>query len=193
MIIPNIRASFGRRDAMHLIGLLAGDDEELRDASLKRLDAGGIDVLLDDPRVRNALLTDVRAGAAPELIFYVLVRQALLEGDVEDRGMADYVASLLLEFGQERRAYRVSEVAGEEYRYLVDIAAGRRAADTRQKFLLNTHMGNLSLWLSGLFPQYLHRREQRPGGALSALLRTDGHLGLPTGVGESGGCTIRSG
>jgi len=148
---------------MHLIGLLAGDDEELRDASLKRLDAGGIDVLLDDPRVRNALLTDVRAGAAPELIFYVLVRQALLEGDVEDRGMADYVASLLLEFGQERRAYRVSEVAGEEYRYLVDIAAGRRAADTRQKFLLNTHMGNLSLWLSGLFPQYLHRREQRRG------------------------------
>ncbi len=163
MILPNIRASFGRRDAMHLVGLIASDDEALRESVLKRLDAEGIDTLLDDPRVRNALLTDTRASASPELIFYVLVRQALLEGGVNEPAAADYVSALLLKFGQERRAYRVSDDTEDEYQYLVDIAQGRHSADARQSFLLNTHMGNLSLWLAGLFPQYLHRREQRRG------------------------------
>ena len=35
--------------------------------------------VLDDPRVRNALLTDPAVSASPTLVFYVLVRQARLE------------------------------------------------------------------------------------------------------------------
>ncbi|MEZ4424708.1 MAG: hypothetical protein R3E98_14960 [Gemmatimonadota bacterium] len=163
MILPTIRASFGRQDAMHLVGLLAGDDDMLRAAAEQRLDAGGIDALLDDPRVRNALLTDRRAASPPELIFYVLVRHALLEGGIDDRVMADYVATLVVSFGRERRAYRPSEHSDDEYRYLVDIVLHRTRVGADEAFLLNLHLGNLSLWLSGLFPQYLQRRERLRG------------------------------
>ena len=35
MILPTVRASFGRRDALHLVDLLARRDPELRDAALE--------------------------------------------------------------------------------------------------------------------------------------------------------------
>ena len=56
MILPTIRASFSRRDVLHLVQA-AGckGDEEIRrscgdDASTKRVP----DAILDDPRVLNA-------------------------------------------------------------------------------------------------------------------------------------------
>ena len=83
MILPTIRASFDRSDALHLVDLLARHDPDLRDAARSRLEEHGSDSLLDDPRVRNALLTDPDVQAPPSLVFYVLVRQALLEGGIE--------------------------------------------------------------------------------------------------------------
>src|SRR5207244_3342534 len=89
MILPTVRASFGRRDALHLVDLLARRDPELREAARARLEEAGPDSLLDDPRVRNALLTDPDVQAPPSLVFYVLVRQALLEGGIDSAAIAD--------------------------------------------------------------------------------------------------------
>src|SRR5687767_8089250 len=108
MILPTIRASFGRRDALHLVDLLARHDPELRDAARVRLEEHGPDSLLDDPRVRNALLTDPDVAAPPALVFYVLVRQALLEGGIDSAATADFVASLVIAFARTERAYRIS-------------------------------------------------------------------------------------
>lgn len=163
MILPTLRASFGRQDAVHLVRLLGGGDEELRDSAQARLDADGLDALLDDPRTLNALLTDPEAAARPELVFYVLVRHSLLEGGVRDRGTADYVASLLVGFGAGDRAYRPTDAAPERYAYLVDLVARLQGADAREAFLLRTHLGNYSLWLAGLFPDFLEARTRRRG------------------------------
>lgn len=163
MILPALRASFGRADARHLVSLLGRQDPDLREGALRRLDEEGIDALLDDPRTLNALLTDPEAAARPDLVFYVLVRQALLEAGVGERGIADYVASLLLGFGAGDRAYRVSDQAPERYSYLVDLVARLQGADPREAFLLRTHLGNHSLWLAGLFPDFLEARSQRRG------------------------------
>jgi hypothetical protein len=66
-------------------------------------------------------------------------------------------------FGRGRRAYRVTDGSPKEYRYLVDLVMGRAKLETREAFLLDAHLGNLSLWLAGLFPQYLEARERRRG------------------------------
>ena len=163
MILPTLRASFGREDATQLIGLLARNDSSLRENAIRRLEEEGFDAILDDPRVLNALLTDPAPSARPELVFYVLVRQTLLEAGVADRGTADYVASLLVQFGAGDRAYRVSEGAPERYGYLVDMVQRLGDADAREAFLLRTHLGNFSLWLAGLFPDYLEARVHRRG------------------------------
>jgi hypothetical protein len=60
--------------------------------------------------------------ARPELVFYVLVRHALLEDGINDRGLADYLSALVLTFGR-AAAPTTSREDNAEYRYLVDIAA----------------------------------------------------------------------
>lgn len=164
MILPTVRASLTRRDALHLVDLLGRHDAELHEAARQRLETGGLDALLDDPRVRSALLTDPDVAAPPAVIFYVLVRQALLEAGVDDPGTADFVASVVLAFGRAGRAYRVREDDEHEYLYLVDLVERLRTAPEGEAFLVRSHLGNFSLWLAGLFPDYLESRSRRKGG-----------------------------
>ena len=164
MILPTIRASLTRDDALHLVDLLGRDDPELRRSARERLEARGVDALLDDPRVRNALLTDPDVRVAPSVVFFVVIRQALLEGGVDDPGIADFVASLVMAFGRARAAYRPASDDDAEYFYLVDLLDQLRTADGRRAFLLHSHLGNFSLWLAGLFPDYLDTRRRRRGG-----------------------------
>ncbi len=163
MILPTTRASLGRQEARHLVRLLGEGDEELRRGAERRLEEQGVDSLLDDPRLLNALLTGSDVSASPALIFYVMVRHGLLEGGIDDRALADYVSSMVLNFGRGRRAYRISERAEEEFCYLVDVVTSLGEAGERKAFLLRAHLGNYSLWISGLFPDYLQARVRRKG------------------------------
>jgi hypothetical protein len=180
MIIPVIRASLGRREALQLVDLLGRRDAGLREGARARLESDGVDGLLDDPRTLNALLTEEDVKSRPELVFYVLVRQSLLERGIDDPVAADYVASMLLRFGQRRRAYRISDGGAEEYGYLVDLTAKLRTAGPEEAFLLRAHMGNFALWLSGLFPDYLDARVQRRGGPPIAYYESVGSAGYQT-------------
>jgi hypothetical protein len=92
----------------------------------------------------------------------MLVRHALLEDGITDRFLADYLAALLLAFGDGDRAYR-PEDDGAEFLYLVDVLAAADAARGERAFLLRAHLGEMALWLSGLFPDHIAARVQRRG------------------------------
>ena len=105
-----------------MLWLLTRGSEQERARSEERLREEGFDAILDDPRTLNALLAQGGFSTASEpLVFYVLVRHALLEGNISDRVIADYLAALLINFGHGRRAYRISEDELPEYFYLVDL------------------------------------------------------------------------
>ena len=163
MILPTIRASLSRSDAQRLVQLLGRSDPELAEAASLRLEESGIGSLLDDPRVQNALLTDTDVSIAPPVIFYVLVRQALLEGGIDDESTSDYVASMLVSFGRAGRAYQISNEEDVEFHYLTDMISELRSAEGRRRFLLRVHLGDFALWMSGLFPDYLEARTRRKG------------------------------
>ena len=163
MILPTIRASLSRSDGQQLVRLLGREDPELGEAARLRLEENGIGSLLDDPRIRNALLSDAGVSVPPSVIFYVLVRQALLEGGIDDENTSDYVASMLVSFGRAGRAYRISGEDDSEFHYLTDMISELRSADGRRRFLLRVHMGDFALWMSGLFPDYLEARTRRKG------------------------------
>ncbi len=164
MILPNVRASFGRAEAGAVLGLLSEGEAELRECNEQRLREEGFDALLDDPRTLNALLRrDAGASVPARLIYYVLVRHALLEVGVTNRSLADYVASLLLDFGVRDRSRRIDPDDGQRYDYLVDIVAALDTAKGRRAFLLQAHLGNYALWVSGLFPDRIVARVQRRG------------------------------
>lgn len=164
MILPNVRSSLDRNEAAYLVWLLSRGDERGRAREEARLHEEGIDAILDDPRTFNALMTSAgMPGAPPRLIYYVLVRHALLEGGIGDRTLADYVASLLVEFGERDRARHVEEDDEEAFDYLVDIVSAAHDATSGRAFLLHAHLGNFALWLSGLFPDSITARVQRRG------------------------------
>ncbi|HSJ23353.1 MAG TPA: hypothetical protein VK929_01635 [Longimicrobiales bacterium] len=161
MILPTIRNSFDRGDAGFVVWLLTRGAESARAREESRLREDGLDAILDDPRTLNALLTGREFSTArPELVFYVLIRHALLEDGINDRGLADYLAALVVAFGRGGRAYHMAEDT-TEYRYLVDIVAAADSSDGRQAFMLRAHLGEFALWLSGLFPDHITTREQR--------------------------------
>jgi hypothetical protein len=163
MIVPNIRASLDRADAAYVVWLLTRGDEQARAREEDRLQEQGFDALLDDPRTFNTLLAGRDFSTAPpQLVFYLLVRHALLEDGVADRALADYLAALLLTFGREGRAYRIAEEP-TEYRYLTDIVAEGDRATGARAFMLRAHLGEFALWLSGLFPDHITARVHRRG------------------------------
>ena len=157
MIRPNVRASFGRREAEFLVSLAGPGGEE-------RLREEGLDALLDDAAVVRALLKRQGVSSAPApLVFYLLVRHALLEREIADRQMADYTAALLLEFGNAGRAHRVHADDPEQLLYLADILVAMERERGDREFQLRVHLGNFALWLAGVFPEYITHRVRRRG------------------------------
>jgi hypothetical protein len=157
MIRPNVRVSFGRKEAELLLALAGPGAEE-------RLRSQGIDGLLDDVSVFRAFLQRDGVSAAPApLVFYLLVRHAFLAREIHDRRLADYTAALLLEFGKAGRAHQVPGSEDREFRYLADILAELELARGEREFHLRMHLGNLALWMGGLFPDHITHRVQRRG------------------------------
>jgi hypothetical protein len=165
MILPNVRASFGRAEAGYVIWLLTKGSEAARESAEIRLREEGFDAILDDPRTLNAILAqDGGFSSAPlSLVFYVLVRHSLLEHGISDRLLADYLAALMMEYSKGKRAYRVDENDNAEYSYLVDIVTAAESATGHTRFMLQAHLGDFALWLSGLFPDYITSRVQKRG------------------------------
>lgn len=165
MIVPNVRASFGEEEADWLVRLLSRGDAAREEHWEAVLAEQGMDRLLDDPRTLEALLDRDGVEVLPSrLVLYVILRRSLLDRGLESRTIADYVTALVHEFGFGRRARRISEHDEEEYGYLVDILDEMTRAEGRRAFLLQAHLGNFALWLSGLFPDFIAERVRRKGG-----------------------------
>lgn len=159
MLRRHTRAKLSLEDLQFVVAALCKKGE--REATLLRLlgDAEMRDAMLEHPRVLERLLESRQMLAiTPFLYFYLLVRAALKEFEIDDREAAEYIANLLVEFGKESRAHRVHEQATKEYHYLVDLMNDLLHAGDEEKFYLRSHLGNYSLFLTGLFPARVYHR-----------------------------------
>ena len=130
----------------------------------ERLRQDGFDALLDDAMLVRRLLQrrGVELTPAP-LLFYLLVRHALLEREIHDRQLADYTAAVLLEFGRIGRADPFRREALPDTIYLTDILKEIDRARGEREFALRVHLGHVALWLGGVFPDFITARVQRRG------------------------------
>jgi hypothetical protein len=165
MIRANTRGRLTAADLQLVILLLSRGSAHRRAYIERRLASEGPDPLLDSPELLERLLT-VRTMLVPSeaLFFYVLVRHTLRGTGLDDRDLADYLAALLLDFGQRDRAWRVDWNDDQRHRYLVDILGDLEASDGARRFKVMVHLGNYALWLAGLFPDYIAARHLRKGG-----------------------------
>jgi hypothetical protein len=179
MIFANIRQQISRNDAqlaLHLVGRASDTAYEYAELTLRD---DGMDAILDDPRLLSGLLEARPAMHASYALFtYVVVRHALRRAGVDDRMLADYVASVMLHFGLRDRAHRISDVDDQSYDTLAGVSADVETMDPKRSFLARAHLGNYALWFSGIFPDYIVSRHWRRGGPDLDYYETMGRRGF---------------
>jgi hypothetical protein len=144
----------GERDAVTLVELLT--DAEARDS------------ILDHPSLLEAVLEDAAAlTISPQLYFYILIRHVLKERGLIDRALSDYVASLLENFSQTARMRSPGNGDAAPIQYVTDMLIALRGASPVQSFLLRAHVGNYSLFITGIFHDTVRSRSQRGGPDVS--------------------------
>ena len=165
MILANARQLLTREDAQLAVRLVATEGDRRVEDVQQRLVDDGLDTILDDDHLPRALLRSrFGAFASLPLFLYVMVRHALLRAGEQDRALSDYLAAVLLAFGNRGRATRISEADDELYDSLVSLLEDVNDGDPRRAFLVRVHLGNQALWMSGIFPDWIEQRRWRRGG-----------------------------
>ncbi len=165
MIRADVRSRLTRDDAQLALRLLARGSHAEYERMEERLRDEGIDAVLDDPRLVAALVESRQGSHASLPLFsYVVVRHALRAAGEGDAMLADFVAAILIEYGQRDAATRISQSDDQTYDTLAELSGDVDDPDARRAFLVRAHLGNYALWLSGLFPDYIESRRWRRGG-----------------------------
>lgn len=128
---------------VNIVGLLT--EQAARDAALENRHV--LDAILELPQPLQI---------SPQLYFYVLVRHSLTSFE---RCVADYVASVMTTFVQTRRSHELPAHLELSAGYVTDMLAGLSAASPEETFLIRVHVGNYSLFVTGIFPDHVRHRQ----------------------------------
>jgi hypothetical protein len=160
MIQANCRDRFTADDFQFVVGVLSRRNA----VSLTELltDAETRDTILDHEQLMEAILCrPAHLPISPQFYFYVLSRHVLKSSGIDDRRLTDYIASLLEAFSRTARLRSPGDNPGNPTEYLSDMLLALRNASPAQTFLLRAHVGNYSLFLSGIFFENVQRRSAR--------------------------------
>ncbi len=164
VIQPNCRIQFTAEDVEFIVATLGG--ESSRAGCLVQLLAAeeSRDLILDDEKLVHALLENPGClRVSSHFYFYALVRHVFRRAGIENCAVADYVAEVLAQFSlQERTRCRVPGKP-EPLDYFFEMLASLPAADDRTRFLIRAHMGNQSLFVTGIFPERIRAQAERRG------------------------------
>ena len=164
VIQPNCRVQFSAADVDFIVATVARNAGDTGCLTALLTDVEARDQILDDPKLLHALLEHpgcMRVSA--HLYFYVLVRQVFLRSGLTDRALADYVAEVLAEFSSAERTRPVMPGQGAPGEYFFEMLAALQKADDRSNFMIRAHIGNYSLFLSGVFPDRIRFRAASRG------------------------------
>lgn len=121
------------------------------------------DSVLDNPRLVDAILSNAgHLRISSQFYFYILARHVLQSAGLTDRKLCDYVASLLEAFSR-ASVLRAPHTGDAVQQYISDMLIALQRVTPEQAFLLRAHVGNYSLFVSGIFHENTQRRSLRGG------------------------------
>ena len=164
MIQPNCRVQFAVQDVEFILSVLGGKLAGPECLVQLLADEDTRDLILDDEALFQALLA--RGGClrvSSHFYFYILVRHVFQRSGITDRAVADYVAEVLAEFARAECARCVLPGQPQALDYFFELLAALQTADETTRFHLRAHIGNYSLFLSGVFPDRIRVRAERRG------------------------------
>lgn len=162
MIRANCRARFTAADFDFIVRTLArsgGDSVSLVDLLS---DSETRDSILDHPKLVETILNNAaHLHISSQFYFYVLARHVLQQAGIGDRKLSDYVGSLLETFSRVNQLQSPEQLGQRAHEYISDMLIALTRATPEQTFLLRAHVGNYSLFISGIFHENTQRRSLR--------------------------------
>jgi hypothetical protein len=164
VIHANCRVQFTAADMDFITAVLGKNKQSTAFLASLLTDVETRDLILDDEMLFRALL-DQRGclRVSPHLYFYVLVRHVLRQTGLDDRNVADYVAELLTEFSRQERTRCIIRGQLQPMDYFFEMLGALQTADDYTAFCLRAHIGNHSLFFSGVFPERIRARAEQRG------------------------------
>ena len=162
VIRANCRARFTAADFDFVVRTLARSQKDHVSLVDLLADADTRDNVLDHPRLVDAILSNANhLTISSQFYFYVLARHVLQQAGITDRKLCDYVGSLLETFSR-ANLLRSPHVPNESSaQYISDMLIALTRVTPEQAFLLRAHVGNYSLFISGIFHENTQRRSRR--------------------------------
>lgn len=155
--IPLNRTRFTESDLDFLASVLAADEQRQHLEKLW-LDPDALREMLDLKEVFRGLLDSPFAiQVSPRFYFYVLVRHAFLQADLNQVELADYVAGVMTKRICPSPEDPLQNIVGG-LTHASDFIAIISTAKGRMRFHLQVAAGNQFLVLSGLYPEFLRHR-----------------------------------
>ncbi len=164
VIGPRCRLRFVPSDYEFVAEQLASGEKE-KEALYRLLgDSEGCDRILDNERLFHALLEEDRlVSVSTPFYFYIMVRRVFLRAGLAERTLADYVASVLSDFSRLERIRRPAGGRLPVMDYLTDMMAAMQDASEELRFFMSLHIGNVALFLSGIYAEHIGCRSRRRG------------------------------
>jgi hypothetical protein len=162
MIQANCRARFTAADFQFIVRCLGRSETDKVSLVDLLSDPEARDAVLDNPRLVDAILSHTgQLSISSSFYFYVLARHVLQRAQIIDRKLCDYIASLLETFSRAGglRPPHTEEETGRQY--ISDLLIALTRATAEQSFLLRAHVGNYSLFVSGIFHENAQSRTRR--------------------------------
>ena len=161
VIQPNCRVQFTAQDIDFILRVLQ-PKVSTTECLIKLLaDEESRDLILDDEALLHAVLEHRSClQISTHFYFYILVRQVFRRAKINERGVADYVAEVLSEFSQIERTRCCVHGQPQPLDYFFEMLGALQTADDTSRFYIRAHIGNYSLFLSGIFPDRIRSLRQ---------------------------------
>jgi hypothetical protein len=168
MIQANCRERFTADDFDFVVRILSRSERDSVNLVSLLTDGEARDSILDHPQLLDSILADgAPLNISPQLYFYILIRHVLKETGLNDRAVSDYLASLLETFSRTARMRSPADGNSNPVQYVSDMLIALQKASPAQSFLIRAHVGNYSLFITGMFQSTVQSRSQRGAPDLS--------------------------
>jgi len=156
------RDRFTGADLDFLNEVLAGGQKRRCMAKLWE-DPDALREMLDLKEVLRGVLDSTSTlRVSPDFYFYVLVRHAFMQANISAPNVADYVAGVLAKRIGVQADDPLQDIA-RGYTHASDFLAIISSAHGKMKFHLQIAAGNQFMILTGLFPAFIAKRNERCG------------------------------
>lgn len=154
------RSQFSQTDVEFIADTIGSTTKEKADIVNISSDPFVLTELLHDNRLFERAMTKPPTflTISHSLFFYLVVNRVLVDKHLAQDDMVDYVAGVCVEFRQTDALLPFMANRDEKTVYIVDLMNLMNDLDAAQQYYLHRYIGNVTLFLTGFFPEFLYRR-----------------------------------